>query len=1009
MDFWTRLLANTPLALGNPNKDAAKDPVRRRHRFEKEYSQLLSIWRNTTNLSHDIDAAENLEIRLQELTNLLVEESRRPLPHPCISFCAIKQIYVPIAKIATSSYNEWIIKEAVLFFATLIESEEEAFVENDAFSASLTNLMIRITGANSVRLATDTEIRVVELAFNITTKIRLEPAILSAWFKTHRHDGAAQEDEFQDERDKFAGKTQKQDFPLFYLLLDYIHHEGKVGDFARTGLLYIIESASSSVELERWIVESDLSTLMATGLGALYSQLSRKLVIDHPPHNLPPVLAFSDYEHPTSTSEIVSSCSPDFQLHLDTFLSALLFWQDVLNHCRSAEVKSTLLEHFQVIFLQQLLYPSLLQSSDVDGGSSVAVLTYLRRILEALDHPDMINLILHYLLALPDPTNRPSTSAEPAVSAARKRKSMDLATMLKAQTAVVDFTPLLFNLVDLIHSCLKSQNYQTVSVTLQLLAAILKRHHRYAVVTLLRTEEIFGNSAQRTRGAHDQEVEFLTTLAGTVGGQDNFDEVYDNILKDMMSRVESHPCSLKLVAPKLVTTNQKLPGIPDSLPGAPRDVPHHTLSPEDRLWNSLLDILASFFLNPVDTNLALTETIIDLAICGYVSIEGWILRHPSTYAFEDDEDALEDIPLDPDSTEAAELEKLKLMTRCRRRPIWQTSSLPRIMTVLETLANQVTSYRGSIPRFEDLVQQRREAFQTADTIVLNQRPARSASMAVTPMPELVSDDDSSSASPVRPSGFEGFAQRLLSDLAGTPSRSASPRGRKDMHRSSSNASVTPYTPSTKPLPAPPKEFPLNYDTPNRSGVARSYSTGQSQQPSNVGGRDGPVASQVAAFAAVDQSILARRVGFPKEEDVAPIPFNLKKSISIHSTDDSVEAPSTPQSEPRGGEASQANNDDAQGEREEGDASATTPTAANGGRETVHMPPAPEDPNDDDDEEETGSETMGGARPDTADQANEKEASVSHVVTNVIIFQAFVLELASLVQVRAGTFNEVRFI
>jgi hypothetical protein len=256
-----------------------------------------------------------------------------------------------VAKVATSSYNEWIVKEAVLFFATLIESEEEAFVENDTFSASLTNLLVRITGANSIRLGADTEARVVELAFNITTKIRLDPDILPAWFKAPEQT----EEEYRDDREKFTGRTQKQDFPLFYLLIDYIHHEGKVGDFARTGLLYIIEAASSSVALEQWIVESDLSTLMATGLGALYSQLSRKLVIDHPDQELPPVLAFSDYQHPKSNYEVVSSCSYDFQAHLDTFLSHLLFWQDVLNHCRSVEVKSTLLEHFQVIFLQQLL------------------------------------------------------------------------------------------------------------------------------------------------------------------------------------------------------------------------------------------------------------------------------------------------------------------------------------------------------------------------------------------------------------------------------------------------------------------------------------------------------------------------------------------------------------------------------------------------------------------------------------------------------------------------------
>lgn len=288
---------------------------------------------------------------------MLADESRRPLPHPCIAFASNKQIYVPVGKIATVSYNEWIIKEAVLFFATLIESEEESFVESEAFSASLTNLLVRITGANSIRLASDTETKVVELAFNITTKIRLDPEILPAWFRMQQQQngtsGGSQSS--RDSRDKFEGRTQKQDFPLFYLLIDYIHHDGKMGDFARTGLLYIIEAASSSQALEQWIVESDLSTLMATGLGALYSQLSRKLVIDHPAHDLPPSLAFSDYEHPRSTHEIVSSCSPDFQLHLETFLSHLLFWQDVLNHCRSVEVKQTLLEHFQVIFLQQLL------------------------------------------------------------------------------------------------------------------------------------------------------------------------------------------------------------------------------------------------------------------------------------------------------------------------------------------------------------------------------------------------------------------------------------------------------------------------------------------------------------------------------------------------------------------------------------------------------------------------------------------------------------------------------
>ncbi|KAJ5289263.1 uncharacterized protein N7443_009516, partial [Penicillium atrosanguineum] len=46
---------------------------------------------------------------------------------------------------------------------------------------------------------------------------------------------------------------------------------GRAGDFARTGLLYLIETASRSKNLEKWLIESDLATLIPTGLGALYT------------------------------------------------------------------------------------------------------------------------------------------------------------------------------------------------------------------------------------------------------------------------------------------------------------------------------------------------------------------------------------------------------------------------------------------------------------------------------------------------------------------------------------------------------------------------------------------------------------------------------------------------------------------------------------------------------------------------------------------------------------------
>lgn len=591
----------------------------------------------------------------------------------------------------------------------------------------------------------------------------------------------------------------------------------------------------------------------------------------------------------------------------------------------------------------------------------MAVLTYLRRILESLDHPDMINLILHYLLALPDTETSLRNFSEPAVSAARKRKSMDLASMM-ASKMESSYSPLLFNLVDLIHSCLKSENSQTVCVTMQLVATILKRHHRYAIVTLLHTEGVDPNISHRTMGAHQQEVDFLMTLASTVGGQDNFDEVYDNILKDTMTRVEGHPCSLKLVAPKVSTHNHKLPAIPDSLPGAPRDVPPHTLSPEDPLLHNLLDILEQFFINPVEVNLSATETMLDLAVCGYISMEGWLLRHPRTYVFEEDPDEPSSPLPDPASKAFKEVEKLQSISRCRRRPKWQPSNLPRILGVLETLADQIVAFRESIPRFDELMQQRREAFQTADAIVPNQQPPQASSATGAATMDTSSHGGSRSASPARPSALGGF-QRILSELS-TPSRSGSPRGRKEVMRSSGTGSTKSgghraTTPTSNPIPVPPKEFPLNYESPSKSGLSRSFSP-NSHDDSGLVSSGNPVTSQVAAFAAVDQGILAKRVGLPKLT-VEPIPLDFSRN------------------EPSRNEGLEHD----ENKEVEDDIDPTEVQVAA----------------DEDEIEEN---------PELQTPAVEKQASVSHIITNVIVYQSFLLELTSLIQVRAGLFNEVRF-
>jgi hypothetical protein len=231
-------------------------------------------------------------------------------------------------------------------------------------------------------------------------------------------------------------------------------------------------------------------------------------------------------------------------------------------------------------------------------------------------------------------------------------------------------------------------------------------------------------------------------------------------------------------------------------------------------------------------------------------------------------------------------------------------------------------------------------------------------------------DDGRNTSRERPSGLEGFAQRILSELA-TPARSGSPRGRKEAKRIVSDRSTS--VPFDTPLRPPPQ-------------TVRSFSPG-APSPSNMPtpapwdtSKPDAFSSQAKAFQAVDQSILARRVGIPdvkpasmaeKSGDPITLSFDRQRTAGgVSSADEKLAA------------------DEEEAKAEEG-----------GGEDALLAPSEDGEPTDD----EVGAE---GSEPGTP--TVDKSVSVSHVLTNVIVLQAFLFELASVAQVRAGLFDEVRF-
>jgi hypothetical protein len=372
----------------------------------------------------------------------------------------------------------------------------------------------------------------------------------------------------------------------------------------------------------------------------------------------------------------------------------------------------------------------LLESSDVDGGSSVAVLTYVRVALETLDYPDIIDLILSYLMNIPE-----NLEPTPPQQRAKRRQSLDL--LSKAADIMDNPTPAIYSLADLIMTSLASRSQQTVATTLRLASTILRRHYPYSMHTLLKTLPVASSAPTRTIGAHNAEMEMLFQMVADLTGEGrDATQGYGDHLKDCQALLESHPCTTKFLGLRgsAGATGGGGGGGEDKL----ARMHIHTLSPHDPFLGLLVNLLSAFFSNTVETNLVLTCVIIDLAACAYMRPEGWLYFDPETYEFPDeaDSDAEEEYELDEMADELAEIlgettlsetddsfaerdrRRLREIKRARRQPDLSRSGIrpPPIIAALQDLVAQIAAYRKDIPDLDDKLMERRRAFEFTDEI-----------------------------------------------------------------------------------------------------------------------------------------------------------------------------------------------------------------------------------------------------------------------------------------------------
>ncbi|KAJ2593765.1 hypothetical protein EV177_008498, partial [Coemansia sp. RSA 1804] len=278
----------------------------------------------------------------------------------------------------------------------------------------------------------------------------------------------------------------------------------------------IMASTSGNTALERFILDdSGFAAILSATLCALYSQLPRSLQVSTGPAAVIPgsLPSYSaDLQNAIESSIFssgaanggsgnstdrwtdgqgpVKSTNPEFRACLSSFASMLCFIQDVLFRCPSSHVCDQLLRSLRDNFLQSILYPSLLESSDTDG-SSVAVMRYLETMLQVVRHESLVSVFMDFLtdeatlgdadtlpptLAGADSSPSPITSGDKQGALAAEHTSTSTSTQSSPAPGCLPFT-----LRDLIYTNLQSSvSIDAVVSALNLLRIVLSKHCRYS-------------------------------------------------------------------------------------------------------------------------------------------------------------------------------------------------------------------------------------------------------------------------------------------------------------------------------------------------------------------------------------------------------------------------------------------------------------------------------------------------------------------------------------------------
>ena len=613
-----------------------------------------------------------------------------------------------------------------------------------------------------------------------------------------------------------TNKKPEYEFLLFNYLLRYVHREGRIGDFARAGLLFLMdvamgaasgdlrtfeESTSSApkeivddpitdaaLALAEYILDGDFAEVLGAGLGAVYSLLPSKLELrreapdrGHAPGAM--VLGGNLYDprkeqdaeiERARTFGLEMSTSPDFRSRLDHFLKIIEFIQDVLRRTGvgstegaivptllvGSAVSQSILHAVKSIFLENVLYPSILECSDMDG-SAIAVLTYIDMTLRTLPQGSLAELFIDFLMSedgeAPKPMAAPAPAPQPTKETKALRRKSSAMVLLEREApnrgGSSYFSSLgRFTLKDLLFSNIESKSPTTATAVLQMLHTLLTLQPRLTTDRLLipsgipeyslrqpppppidspDSEDEFTYPSEAstpklsdfatltfrqpdtTYATHERELGLYLSLISRVDPTydgDAFSTGYDNYLRDALDALQRQQDSTLCFPEK-----------PDDMLSALYP-PKYRLNPNDALLTLVLQSLRRFFAHTPEYNIALTGLLFAIASSPYRSLAGWMTFIPPTTdensvlkgprlrleAEDDGDDRSIDWEIDEQLASGAHLLPASSINDPNARPV--------LHSILQGLVVQLDRYRATVDDFDHLLSERRQGLMFEENL-----------------------------------------------------------------------------------------------------------------------------------------------------------------------------------------------------------------------------------------------------------------------------------------------------